>query len=222
MEMVRESNLMQLAWLMSVSCRQQKHPDSSLPPPCHWGEVDAGETALSTIEAPDTAPLRMHVLVCMHACWSNASWYSAFSRSHRCPLRGTGVGAVMPLVSVAVIRCWLLHSLIVAYMKGALHEKYCKCEMRSQAESVQQLQAQIMLFDGQKIIGWDSKHVFYNGDWPFYVFLPLLVTPQVVSWMSLLNLQKCQQTDLKWMTSYNLVLVGLISSDENCNSKSGK
>lgn len=74
------------------------------------------------------------------------------------------MGAVMPLVSVAVIRCRLLHSLIVAYMKGALHEQYCECEMRSQAESVQQLQAQIMLFDGQRIIGWDSKHVFYNED----------------------------------------------------------
>lgn len=47
-------SLTQLVQLMaSVSCRQQKHPESSWPPPFHCGWADAGETAVSPIEAPD-------------------------------------------------------------------------------------------------------------------------------------------------------------------------
>lgn len=116
----------------SVPCRQQKHPESSWPPPCHCGQADAGETALSSIGAPDCAPQRCG---CVYAhTLAQCQLIPSLLLSRWCPQRESWVGAAC--------RCCTHQAVISTRSKCSLCEwsmAWCVLQMRWDHRLTQEL-----------------------------------------------------------------------------------
>lgn len=104
-------------WLMGEAARLlylpwQKHPDRSVPPPCHWTERWWRHSSASCWSAwRCTSVMRALVCACMVVQCQLILSLLLFPLM---PRRGTWVGAVMLPVFVAVIRWWFPHSWTVA------------------------------------------------------------------------------------------------------------
>lgn len=161
----------------SVSCRQQKHPERSRPPPCHCGQADVEWQPCHPLEH-----LTVHlgdVLVRMHTLVQCQPILSLLL-SRWCPQRETWVGADVLLGVVALSR-WFPHTQSVACVNGAWHDVCCKWDEITNWVISSVATGLDMLFE--EIIGWISEHLI---SWWFlsptsFCFLPLLVTLCVLS-----------------------------------------
>lgn len=140
----------------------QKHPDRSVPPPCHWRERWWRHSSASCWSGwRCTSAMRALVCACTVVQCQLILSLLLFPLM---PRRGTWVGAVMLPVFVAVIRWWFPHSWTAAC------ERMCPGKLRWAASGL------------RKAVCWSNSNCaskYAARLETSFIFFPALVTSQV-------------------------------------------